>query len=149
MAGVAGRSGGKNIKRPGAKLGNPNHAQGTQPGFTHIEAYGDPEPVIPMPGKWSTAAMQMWTSLLEAPNIRAHEESSGYAYLWLACDMLDVCVKSGYKGVQMAEVLKMFSDLGATEIQRRQAKILIDRTPPKTEIKLLPQEEEAKTMGLY
>lgn len=145
MAGVKGRTGGHNIKRPEAKLGRPNYAKDVHPGFDRIDASGMAEPVVPTPGDWGLAANQFWVAALESPH-HIFAESIDYANLWLLCDVIDECSKNGYRAGQLAIVHAMMSDWGATEIQRRQAKILIDRTPPAAELAPVSQLDDARRL---
>lgn len=145
MAGISGRSGGQNRKRPEAKLGNPNHAKSVMPGFDRVDASSEPLPIIPTPGDWDVAALQFWAAVLESPT-RIFAESVDYAYLWIVCAAIDQCAKSGYRAGQLQALQTMMSDLGVTEIQRRQARILIDRTPPPAALASVTQLEDANKL---
>lgn len=146
MPGVAGRSGGANAKRPETKLGRPNAAANATPGFTRIDASGEPEAVIPEPKKtWSAAARLVWDSLLASPT-HIFAESSDYAFLYVTCEAVDAMSRGErkYSAGQLASVHGMMRELGMTEIQRRQAKILIDRTPPPVALAPISQIDAAR-----
>lgn len=144
MAGVAGRSGGRNAKRPEAKLGHPKTAAGAAPSFDRIDASEHPEAHIPEPNpEWGTAALLVWESVIDSPT-KIFAESSDYAYLYIVCEAVESMAESGYKGIQVQAVNSMFSNLGMTEIQRRTAKILIDRTPAPPELAPVSQIDDAK-----
>lgn len=144
MAGVAGRSGGSNAKRPEAKLGRPNGAGDASPGFTRIDASDEPPPVVPEPAPgWSKAAQLVWDSMLTSPT-RVFAESPDWAYLYLTCEAVDRLAAGGYKAMALTAVQAMMRDLGMTEIQRRQAKLLIDRTPPPPKLAPVSQIDAAR-----
>lgn len=146
MPGVAGRSGGSNIKRPESKLGRPNAAADAAPGFTRIYASDFPEPSIPKPkSTWAPAARLVWDSMLESPT-KIFAESSDYAFLYVTCEAIDSMAKGKvkYSAGQLASVHGMMRDLGMTEQHRRQAKMLIDRTPPPAALAPVSQIEDAR-----
>jgi|SRR5215217_1181154 len=148
MAGVVGKSGGKNLKRPEAKLGRPNNAKSAMPGFERIDASDEaPARIYDPDPAWAVPALQVWDAYVTGPQ-RVFAESVDYAYLWIVCATIDACHKTGYKGAQIMVIQSMMSDLGMTEIQRRQAKILIDRTPPPIELAPVMQIDAAKKLGL-
>lgn len=146
MPGVAGRSGGANIKRPESKLGRPNAAAEAAPGFTRIDASDFPEPSVPEPKKtWSAAARLVWDSMLESPT-KLFAESSDYAFLYVTCEAVDAMSRGQrkYSAGQLASVHGMMRDLGMTEQHRRQAKMLIDRTPPPAALAPVSQIDAAR-----
>jgi hypothetical protein len=144
MAGVAGRSGGRNAKRPEAKLGHPKTAANAATSFDRIDASDHEEAVIPEPNpEWGTAALLVWESVVNSPT-KIFAESSDYAYLYITCEAVNSMAESGYKGILVQAVNSLFSNLGMTEIQRRAAKILIDRTPAPPELAPVAQIDDAK-----
>lgn len=144
MAGVAGRSGGRNAKRPEAKLGHPKTAQSAVKDFDRIDASDEPEAFVPEPNpNWTKAALLVWESVIASPT-KIFAESTDYAYLYIVCEAVEQMAENGYKGIQVQAVNSMFSNLGMTEIQRRAAKILIDRTPAPVELAPVRQIEDAR-----
>lgn len=147
MPGVPGRSGGTNIKRPEEKLGRPTTAADATKNFDRIDASDHPAPVIPEPSpEWDTAARQVWDSVVNGPQAQVYGESVDYAYLWIVCAAVDKMATTGYRAGQLAAVHAMLRELGMTEIQRRQAKILIDRTEPEVELAPVRHIDRAKDL---
>lgn len=144
MAGVAGRSGGSNAKRPEAKLGRPNTAADATPGFTRIDASGEAPPIIPEPeAHWHKSARLVWEAMTTAPT-RVFAESPDWAYLYLTCEAIHQLAENGYKAMALTAVHSMMRDLGLTELQRRQAKLLIDRTPAPPKLAPVTQIDAAR-----
>lgn len=143
MAARAGRSGGHNAKRPENRLGKPRQAQTAMPGYDRIDG-SDHEPTVPEANpEWATAANLVWNSVLESPDSMLMT-SKDFAYLYIACESITSMAISGYKAMALQAVQAMMRDLGMTEIQRRQAKILIDRTPAEVEMAPVSQIEDAR-----
>lgn len=144
MSGRAGRSGGGNVKRPEEKLGKPTKAAAAMPGFDRIDASDQPAPVIPEPEEyWHRAAKVVWDAVLNSPT-KIYAESTDYASLYLLCEAVHAMAIGGYKAMALSAVHAMMRDLGMTEIQRRQAKILIDRREPEVELAPVSQIDDAR-----
>lgn len=144
MPGRAGRSGGSNVKRPEEKLGKPTKAASAMPGFDRIDASHTPAPVIPEPPEhWNTPARMVWDAALSSPT-KIYAENLDFAFLYVFCEATHRLHEDGYKAMALSAWHSMARELGMTEIQRRQAKILIDRKEPEVELAPVAQIDDAR-----